>query len=647
MKQEVIKQAWEKYVLNKEEIPEYIHGVRDEIVASWRRCQKHLDARFSTTRMISEKEYQERLIKNALLIEVAYPYLSQFIEDLEEANFMIELTDQEGCMLKSLGNTALLNNMIEKNNFFNGYFFGEQDAGTGGVGLALALKQPVIVKGYEHYNEYYHSLVCYGAPIQDPDGQLIGSISITGLLENHQPVIMGMVKAAKNGIERELNMTRTNQILNSTIDSVSPGIIVLDANNEVLYFNLESERLIDYSIKVGQSIEQIIQLEDIQKLYDQLYDQEAHEITLLNHYNKPLYLSITMKQIHNKEALSSKVLIIESQIEKHRIASLLSGFKANYTFNDLKGVSPVIDSLKELGSNIAKLDLSFLLSGERGCEEDIFSEAIHNGSVRRDYPFIRVDCTAFSSTNIINELFGNTNQLGKIQLSNKGTLFLYEIGSLSLEVQERLYQFLKKKEIQDVHSSFMQKCDTRIIAYSSVNLLELVEKGRFNRQLYYLLNVINLSIPPLRERKEDIPVLVNMLIRRYTKQLENPNIRFNQDCIKAMSSYHWPGNVKQLENVVEAAVFSTSNEVIQLSQLPLDLVNDYYANDYTGKTLLQFNQERNDSELTKEMQEYNELLFAIKETNGDVRKASKILYIPLSTLYRKLKKFEINPKEYK
>lgn len=638
MEQELIKKAWENYILNKKEIPTHVKGVRDEIIQSWKRSQTYIDASIPFTKKIDEGEFTQLLQDNKLLIDIAYPYLLNFYEDLDSNHFIIMLTDEKGCMLKSIGHKNILNQMTKENHFSDGYYFSEKEAGTGGVGLCLVERKPVIVYGYEHYNESYHHLVCYGAPLENLNGDIIGSISITGDIDYYQSSILGMVKAAKKGIEKEFTLKRMNTILQSSIQSFDCGILVLDSNNQILYHNEKAIALLEYDKKDihNQKLDTILSKESLEEC---IQEKNDYECTLINCYNQPLYLSLSIKQ-NNDTSLSSKIIYLSSQFEKHRLASFIAGFKAIHTFNSIKGISPLIYQLKEIGYNVAKMDTPLLLKGEIGTEVDILSQAIHNESQRVHNPFVKVDCTS-SKQNLMNELFGTNEQLGKIELANKGTLFLSEISELPLQVQEKLFLFLKTKTIQKDHNLFPKEIDIRIIAYTHIDLLPLVEKGIFSRQLYLLLNTMQLTIPPLRDRKEDIPILINYIC--YTNK---SHIQFDKESMKALCFYHWPGNIKQLESIIENAIYSHNQPVISLSSLPIDIVNHYYAKD-TNKTLLEYQTQRDDYNISKEVQEYNEILFAIKESHGQVQNAAKMLYLPVSTLYRKLKKYNIHPKHYK
>ena len=157
---------------------------------------------------------------------------------------------------------------------------------------------------------------------------------------------------------------------------------------------------------------------------------------------------------------------------------------------------------------------------------------------------------------------------------------------------------------------------------------------------------MTITIPPLRSRKEDIPLLIKNMSRHILQSNDGEHIHFDKECTDALISYYWPGNVKQLETVIENAIYASQNSIIQLSHLPIDIVNDYYTKKNQTKTLYDFQQEETEI-LSEKTQEYNELLFAIKEAHGDVKKASEILYIPTSTLYRKLNKYHIHPKSFK
>lgn len=170
-------------------------------------------------------------------------------------------------MLKKIGDSDFVNNIAKEHSFLDGHFFSEEDVGTGGVGLCLVEKKPVVVYGSEHYSAYYHHLVCYGAPIKDLDGAVIGSISITGSIEFHQPNIMAMLKAAVKGIEREFILTRTNNILQDTIDAITYGIIVLDTSDYILYHNQYTTHLlkVDDESLVNKNIFELIEKESTKK----------------------------------------------------------------------------------------------------------------------------------------------------------------------------------------------------------------------------------------------------------------------------------------------------------------------------------------------------------------------------------------------
>lgn len=256
-----------------------------------------------------------------------------------------------------------------------------------------------------------------------------------------------------------------------------------------------------------------------------------------------------------------------------------------------------------------------------------------------------LSCDVSSNQIILTELFSNDKQLGKIELANEGTLLLHDIEQMPLESQEKLYDFLKSKEYYKPNNQYPQLINIRVIVSTSRNLLECVENTSFNRKLYYLLNTMTMGIPPLRERNEDIASLIRNVVKQISPK---QNIIFDQDCMKALCSYKWPGNLKQLETVIESAVLASENDNVQLSHLPIEIVNDYYYRNQNKKSLEDFKRaNKTVDDESEEIQNYHELLFAIKETQGNAKEAAKLLYMPSSTLYRKLGKYHINPKKYK
>lgn len=234
------------------------------------------------------------------------------------------------------------------------------------------------------------------------------------------------------------------------------------------------------------------------------------------------------------------------------------------------------------------------------------------------------------------ELFGDDEgyQMGKLELANGGTLFLNEVDELTLQCQSKLFEFLNTKKMKN-----NKTMDVRIIVSTNKDLLYLVKQNRFRDDLYYKLNIINISIPPLRKRRSDILVHINLFINRYSKLLRKEIKGIEKDCLALLMNYNWPGNIRQLESVIEQMVNMSKGKYIKYIDLPDTILKDSMIQKYTDSSIHAFT--------SPETMEYGKILELMKQEHGHMKTIAKNLDIPLSTLYRKCTKYNIDPKLYR
>jgi len=298
------------------------------------------------------------------------------------------------------------------------------------------------------------------------------------------------------------------------------------------------------------------------------------------------------------------------------------------------GKSRQFKDLLILIRKIAPTGSSVLIHGESGTGKELVATTIWQYSKRGNAPFTALNCAALSESLIESELFGhergaftNAHQLkyGIVEVADKGTLFLDEIGELPLGLQAKLLRFLDSGEFRRVGSNKTLKVDVRVIAATNKNLTVLIQSGGFRQDLYYRLNVININVPPLRERREDISDLANHFLTKYSNKLSKNVTDFSPQALEALNNYTWPGNVRELENVVERAVIICDSETLGVKDLSIpqtSLVTE------------------NPSHSSLEKIEREHILKVLRETEGNQSKASQILGIDRKTLYLKLRKFE-------
>lgn len=327
-------------------------------------------------------------------------------------------------------------------------------------------------------------------------------------------------------------------------------------------------------------------------------------------------------------------------------------FTTRYDFNSLIGVNPDFISLKTLAQNIAQHDgVTVLITGESGTGKELFAQAIHNGSIRARFPFVRVNCASIPSTLLEAELFGyeegaytgarKGGKQGKLELAHNGTVFLDEIGELPLSMQSKLLIFLQEREIERLGSNRPVKVNVRIIAATNRNLEKMIRKENFREDLYYRLNVARLEIPPLRHRKSDIPLLVNHFLHIISERHDICINKISKEALDLLMQYKWPGNIRELENVLERSLILANLEQDNMLLprhvvLPIHNIGDDLADDITMST--------NIKDLKTLVNQYEKMVISqiLRETNNDKIQAAKFLGINLSSLYRKAKKYGID-----
>lgn len=281
--------------------------------------------------------------------------------------------------------------------------------------------------------------------------------------------------------------------------------------------------------------------------------------------------------------LAELVMRVEKGLEEHQLKSenrMLRGeLQEKYSFANIIGSSAAMQNIYRLIGVVAQKTSTVLIEGETGTGKELIAKAIHYSGPRKDQPLVSVNCGAIPSNLLEDELFGHVkgaftnahqHRIGRFEQANHGTLFLDEVSNMPVDLQVKLLRVLQEREFQRVGSATTIKVDVRIVAATNGNLLELVEKGDFRGDLYYRLNVIPISVPPLRQRREDIPQLVGHFIEKYCAEQQLRLKRVSHDAVRALMGYEWPGNVRQLENAVEMAVaLSGDRDLLDLEDFPV------------------------------------------------------------------------------
>jgi two-component system NtrC family response regulator len=280
----------------------------------------------------------------------------------------------------------------------------------------------------------------------------------------------------------------------------------------------------------------------------------------------------------NAEALK---LVVSRALDHHRlkaeVANLRSALDRKYGFESIVGQSKALLAMLDNAARAAQSDATVLIRGETGTGKELLAKAIHFNSPRKEKPLVVINCGAIPKDLLESELFGHTkgaftgalsNKQGKIEMADKGTLFLDEIGEMPLELQVKLLRLIQEREIEKIGAVNAAKVDVRIIAATHRDLQAMVEDGAFREDLYYRLAVIPLSLPPLRERTDDVPELVTMLFQKSKQKHHRPDLQLPTSLLPHFSAHRWPGNVRELENAIERIVVLTRGDTISVEDLP-------------------------------------------------------------------------------
>ena len=384
----------------------------------------------------------------------------------------------------------------------------------------------------------------------------------------------------------------------------------------------------------------------------------SSQVMCINYFTPLLFYQVLLKEIirvftgvklsgnitgnfeytpHEIDNRTGCVLYFRESKDYYNEINKLSNGTAPVTFNDIIGKSIIINNIKKQAMLISKSTSTVLIQGESGTGKEIFSRAIHAASNRASAPFITINCAAIPDNLLESELFGyeegaftgavKGGKVGKFQLANTGTLFLDEVGEIPIHLQAKLLRALQEKKIQRVGGNRDIDIDIRVIAATNRDLEEMTELGEFRKDLYYRLNVIPITIPPLRERKSDIPQLLEHYVNQYNYILDKKISGFSREAINCINEYNWPGNIRELQNMVEYCVNIADSNEIQQNELPRKLKAD-------SNSML-MGDIRTLDEVEKDY--IHDVVRYFGNNASGKEKASKALGIGIATLYRKLK----------
>ena len=358
----------------------------------------------------------------------------------------------------------------------------------------------------------------------------------------------------------------------------------------------------------------------------------AIQLGAFDYHGKPIQLAELKVVLQRAVYLQT----LEAESEKSQQAT-----ESATRFEDILGNTPAMRGIFALVSRVAKTDVTVLIQGESGTGKELLARAIHSNSPRRSRPFVAINCGAIPETLLESELFGHekgaytgahVQRRGKLELADSGTLFLDEIGEMSAPLQVKLLQFLQQREIERVGGREVLHVDARVIAATNKDLKAELQAGRFREDLYYRLSVVNLKLPPLRERGEDIVLIANTFLRR-SRQQHRRKLRFSSAALQALARYPWPGNVRELENAVERAVIMARGKQVETGDLGIDAPT-------ADADLPSLRKARS-------LAEREAVIEALARNRGNISKAAKELGVSRPTLHSFLEKYQLSARDFR
>jgi transcriptional regulator with PAS, ATPase and Fis domain len=445
-------------------------------------------------------------------------------------------------------------------------------------------------------------------------------------------------------MEREKNILLKimRKRLISIIDSIESGIIAVDERGNIIYYNsLVYEFINEVDIKnEDMSIYKLIGNPFIKKLIDNSESFKNKEI-IFQKNNLSIYALISGKSIVIENENIGAILLFKKMSDVYSEINELSNSNVITSFEDIIGTSVEIQNVKKKAAIIAKSSSTVLILGESGTGKELFARAIHNCSNITDGPFIAINCAAIPDNLLESELFGYEDgaftgakkggKIGKFQLAEGGTIFLDEIGDMTLHLQTKLLRVLQERSVEKLGSSESIPINVRVIAATNKDLEDMIKTREFREDLYYRLNVIPLTIPPLRQRKRDIKLLINYFLKVYNKILFKKIKGFSLDVEQILINYQWRGNVRELQNVIEYAVNMGAGDYIRLTDIPIRINNEIIEKEEINFQITSLD------ELIKK-----QIFQALDNYGTDVEgktMAANALGISRATLYRKLKDY--------
>jgi transcriptional regulator of acetoin/glycerol metabolism len=632
--------AWESFLAERDEEEPGDPHVRPLIQQSWHRCAlSSIDATRGEAPLaggaagLEELGYASRELRDA-----ARDSFARVGRLLEGAQAMLILTDHEGVIVETIGDRQTLEDG-RRIHLEVGGVWSERVVGTNGIGTALWTGEPVFVHAAEHFCAGIKAWSCAGVPVRDPfDNRVVGVVDLSGLIDIFRPHNTALVALAAQEIEgamaRRQNEERTRLLetfLGSRLNTGhEDGVILLDRLGRVIYARRAPDRAqiggVEHDIRLG------LRLLD---LSDRMSDADL--AAALPEGLRPRDVS----RLRIGTELSGAALVFRRERHSPRAASP-EAHRGDGGQSLIIGRSPALREAVELARRFAGRGTSVLIEGETGVGKELFARLVHAEPGRRpNAPFVPVNCGAIGRELFGGELFGHMpgaftgasreGRPGKFELADGGVLCLDEIGEMPLDIQPYLLRVLEDRIVYRIGDSKGRQVDVDLVALTNRDLKVEVAAGRFRRDLYYRIGTVTISVPPLRERGDDVALLVEHFNRQIAAQTGQEPLTFPDPVMAVLLAYGWPGNVRELKNLIVRLHMVVRDRIVHLAHLPAGLADAPARAPAPPAGAVE-----SIDEATRQA-----VVRAIAAQGGNLSKVAQALGISRPTLYRKLKLYGI------
>ncbi len=461
---------------------------------------------------------------------------------------------------------------------------------------------------------------------------------------------------SKDNSKKWASIHQETEMFKLILESIYNGVVVTDADGYIIHFNKPYGEFlgIDPEAQIGKHVTKVIENTRMHIVartgkpeINEMQQIKGHGMVVQRVPIKKggkviaVFGQVIFKDVRDVQKLVRKLSLLESKVKFYE-QELLSLRSTRYTFDSIVGISDPIISLKKEALKAAANNLPILITGESGTGKGVFAQAIHHTSNKSLFPFIQINCSSIPKDLLESELFGYEKgaftgasadgKPGKFELAHHGSIFLDEIGDLPIEMQPKLLRVLDEKEFERVGGTSSIRADFRLIAASNQNLEEMLARGKFRSDLFYRVNVIPLYIPPLRERREDIVPLIRYLLQQISQNSGLLGIRIDPQAEKALKNYDWPGNIRELSNVLERVLSNLDGDTIHLCDLPFYIYRSRKKSYGSNRSLLKNVQSGAEREAIR---------YALESTNYNKARAAEQLGIHRTLLYKKMKRYNL------